>query len=198
MLKQPGLGHLAAARKVYSAMGTVGPHAVIDPYGEVAVYAPFDVVRHHVGVSADQRRSFLDGNWVNDRNRIPLAVVDWWQQRWPGIKSPSHLYPSKSPNTDYVGVELIPAGTYVKDRGWVWHWGTRPGFDKQRFSVEQYVALAGLLRASAENYNLDLAKPGVVLGHEDLNPYTRPGWDPGDKLQTFSWSLLGGLLAAQW
>jgi N-acetyl-anhydromuramyl-L-alanine amidase AmpD len=189
-----GKTHLEVAHSTYAAMGMVGPHYVIDPFGEVAQYAPADVVRFHSGVSADERRSFLDGHWAEDANRIPREVVAWWKARWPTKKSPSHLYPSTSPNKDYVGIELIPAGRYVKDRGWVFEHGSKPGFDAQRFSVEQYYALAGLCNRLAEQYGLDLTKAGVLVGHEDLNPYQRPGWDPGDKLKAFSWSLLNGLL----
>jgi N-acetyl-anhydromuramyl-L-alanine amidase AmpD len=196
-----GKTHLAVARSTYLNMGLVGPHYVIDPFGAVDQYADAGVVRYHAGVEAEQRRSFLDGHWLEDANRIPKAVVDWWQARHPGVKSPSHLYPSKSPNKDYVGIELIPAGRYTTTPGmikgsWKFEHGTRPGFDKQRFSVEQYVALARLCNTIAEENGLDLGKSGVLVGHEDLNPYTRPGWDPGTMNETFSWGLLVGLLAA--
>lgn len=192
---------LEVARATYLSMGLVGPHYVIDPYGEVDQYAPVNRVRYHVGVEAEQRRSFLDGHWLEDKNRIPAAVTAWWQARWPGVQSPSHLYPSKRPNVDYVGIELIPCGRYVVQPGivkssWQWEHGTRCSFDKQRFSIEQYVALARLCNSIAEQNGLDLDRTGVLVGHEDLNPYTRPGWDPGDMNQTFSWGLLKGLLAA--
>lgn len=200
-----GKSHLEVAHETYLRMGLVGPHFVIDPYGNVEQYAPVERVRYHAGVAAEERRSFLDGHWLEDANRIPRAVTAWWRARWPGIKSPSHLYPSKSPNKDYIGIELIPAGRYAKavsgngviaGPGWVFEHGTRPGFDKQRFSVEQYAAAARLCNQLAEENGLDLDRPGVLVGHEDLNPYSRPGWDPGDMTQTFSWGLLSGLLAA--
>jgi N-acetyl-anhydromuramyl-L-alanine amidase AmpD len=190
--------HLDVAREVYVGMGLVGPHYVIDPYGSVEKYAKPELVRYHAGVAAEERRSFLDGHWEEDANRIPRDVVAWWKRRWPGIKSPSHLYPSKSPNKDYIGIELIPAGSYVKSKAgstsWQFQHGSRPGFDKQRFSVEQYCALAMLCNQLAETHGLDLEKPGVLVGHEDVNPYSRPGWDPGDKIEAFSWNLLNGLL----
>jgi N-acetyl-anhydromuramyl-L-alanine amidase AmpD len=190
---------LDVARAVYLRMGLVGPHYVIDPFGQYEQYAPPEVIRYHAGIEAEQRRSFLDGHWLEDKNRIPADVVAWWQRRWPGIKSPAHLYPSKSPNKDYVGIELIPAGRYVKVPGihktqWRFEHGSKPGFDKQRFSLEQYFSLAKLCLQLSEENGLDLTKPGVLVGHEDLNPYTRPGWDPGSKIEAFSWNLLNGLL----
>lgn len=196
-----GKSHLEVARRVYLNMGLVGPHFVVDPFGQSEQYAPVERVRYHVGLAAEERRSFLDGHWLEDANRVPRAVVAWWQARWPGVKSPSHLYPGPSANKVYVGIELIPAGRYVKKEdhlasGWVFEHGTRPGFDKQRFSVEQYTATARLCNQIAEENGLDLDKPGVLVGHEDLNVYQRPGYDPGDMNQTFSWGLLKALLAA--
>jgi N-acetyl-anhydromuramyl-L-alanine amidase AmpD len=192
-VNRSGRTHLEVARETYSRMGLVGPHYVIDPHGAVEQYAPANVVRYHAGLEAEHRRSFLDGHWEEDANRIPRDVVAWWKARWAPIKSPSHLYPSKRPNLDYVGIELIPCGAHLKG-AWTWQHGTRVGFDKQRFSVEQYCALAKLCLQLAEENGLDLGKPGVLVGHEDVNPYTRPGYDPGDKTQAFSWNLLNGLI----
>lgn len=190
---------LEVARSTYLGMGLIGPHYVIDPYGTVDQYAPVDRVRYHVGLDPADRRSYLDGHWANDRNRIEPAVVAWWKARWPGVKSPSHLYPGKSANEAYIGIELIPAGRYVTVPGaikqqWRWEHGTAPGFDGQRFSIEQYCALAKLCNQLAEQCALDLTKPGVLVGHEDVNPKQRPGWDPGGYNKTFSWNLLNGLL----
>jgi N-acetyl-anhydromuramyl-L-alanine amidase AmpD len=191
---------LVTARRVYENMGTVGPHFIIDPAGTIEQYADPTLVRHHVGLEPEHRRSFLDGHWKEDANRIDRKIVAWWEVRWPGIKSPSHLYPSKSANEDYIGIELIPAGRYVprSERvagGWTFDPRySKPGFDNQRFSVEQYTALVELLKRLEVQFNLDYVKPGVLVGHEDINPYTRPGWDPGDYNKTFSWGMVKGLL----
>ncbi len=197
-LKHPDKSHLTILTEVYSASaanGGTGPHYAIDPLGAVVQFRDPGAVSWHAGVSADQRRNFLDGSWQSDYNRIDKDVVSWWRARWPGKLSPSHLYPSRSPNTDFVGIELMPCGAYAGS-SWEWKWGTRPGFDKQRFSVEQYVALARLCKELAVTYSLDLGKSGVLLGHEDVNPYTRPGWDVGDKIEAFSWRMLRGLLGS--
>lgn len=193
-VNKTGESHLDVARRVYQGMGLVGPHYVIDPYGAVERYADPQLVRYHVGLEPEHRRSFLDGHWEEDKNRISAPVIAWWKARWPTVKSPSHLYPGPSANKAYIGVELIPAGAYVKARGWQWQHGARPGFDSQRFSVEQYCALARLCNQLAEDFGLDLTRTGVLIGHEDANPYTRPGYDPGDKIEAFSWRLLNALL----
>lgn len=191
---------LDVAREIYRSMGLVGPHVVVAPDGSYEQYAPYERVRYHVGLEPEHRRSFLDGHWREDKNRISADVIAWWDARWPGVKSPSHLYPGTSANKAYVGIELIPCGRYVTVPGmiktqWRWEYGSRPGFDGQRFSMEQYAALAKLCTQLAGTYGIDLAKIGRLVGHEDVNPYTRPGWDPGDKTGAFSWNLLKGLLA---
>lgn len=187
---------LCTARAVYENMGLIGPHYVIAPDGSHEELCDPRLIRQHVGLAADVRRDFINGTWLNPSNRITPAVVSWWQERWPGVKSPSHLYPSRSANEDYIGIECIPAGSYSSAAGkWTWRWGSKTGFDQQRFSVECYRALAGLVLSLAGEFKLDLVKPGVLVGHEDLNPYTRPGWDPGSYNKTFSWDMLRGCMA---
>lgn len=187
---------LDVATRTYSNMGTVGPHYTVAPDGRVAQFAKPELVRHHAGLEPEQRRSFLDGHWEEDANRIDRKVVAWWKARWPTVKSPANLYPSKSANVDYIGIELIPAGRYIQGKGWTFDLRySKPGFDKQRFSVEQYKALADLLVDLAKQFNIDYSQDGRLVGHEDLNPYTRPGWDPGDYNQTFSWGMVKGLIA---
>ncbi len=190
---------LSVARTVYENMGLVGPHYVVAPDGRVERYADPEYVRWHVGLEPEHRRSFLDGHFLEDRNRISSAVIAWWQARWPGVKSPSHLYPGDSANKAYIGIEMIPAGRYIRQPGGSTAWVfdsqySKPGFDNQRFSVEQYVALAGLLKELAMKYNIDYSLVGRLVGHEDLNLYTRPGYDPGDYNKTFSWGMVRGLL----
>lgn len=192
-------GLLETARTVYESMQLVGPHFCIAPDGKYEQYADPELVRYHVGLEPEHRRSFLDGHWMEDANRIDRKVVAWWKARWPGVKSPSHLYPGDSANKAYIGIELIPAGRYIKQPGGSSPWifdeqYSRPGFDKQRFSVEQYAALADLLKELAMKYNIDYSKVGRLIGHEDANLYTRPGYDPGSYNQTFSWGMVWGLL----
>lgn len=189
---------MAVARGVYEEMGLVGPHYVVGPDGRTENYADPELVRYHVGLEPEHRRSFLDGHWREDANRIPRKVVAAWDAKHPGVKSPAHLYPGDSANKAYIGIELIPAGTYSKRGDWVFDPRfSKPGFDNQRFSVEQYVALARLLKELAFKYSIDYSLVGRLVGHSDLNPYTRPMWDPGDYNGTFSFSMVRGLLNAE-
>lgn len=183
---------LSEAVRTYGNMEE-GPHYVISPDGRIAQLREPGEVAWHCGMSAWERAQFLRGDWDTD-NRISPTLVGWWRRRWPGRKSPAHLYPSKRPNLDYVGVELVPAGTF--DRGsWRWLWGTKP-YPESRFSAEQYTSLAMLGAELAR----DLGWPGGWLetgrlcGHEDVNLYRRAGWCPGAYYDRFNWSLLCAML----
>lgn len=172
----------------------VGPHYCIDPEGQIVQFRNDDEVAWHAGVSAVERRSFLDGSWETDNNRIDKLVVSAWKTRWGAAhKSPQHLYPTESPNHAYVGIELIPCR-----EGSTWLYGSKPGFDNQKHSVEQYLAVAELCNDIAKHYGLDLSNPlsGTLVEHSSVNPYTRPGWDLGWTMGFFSENLLRGLLKA--
>lgn len=177
-----------------------GPHYVIGPDGRVIQFREPGKRAHHVLTTTEQRRMLLSGQWKDDP-RAPVRGPDWadlvssWLVRYgEHFKSPAHLYPSRDPSDDYVGIELTPCGTYIKGK-WEWIWGTKPR-QKSRFSVEQYIACASLCAVVAAQKAIPgpwwEAKSGRLVGHEDVNPYSRPGWDPGALRGWFHWPTLRG------
>ena len=158
-----------------------GPTYVVDHDGSVYQLADEDIVTHHCG--SNLRAKFLDGSWVNLCD--PKTVSLWFTKWTPRFKNPQCLFPSKSPNTDYVGVEMIPCGS---------GFGT-PMDDGLKFSQKQHEAAKALVAAIATRHNLphnfnDPMVSGRLVGHEDLQPisskksgYGRSdaggGWDPG-------------------
>lgn len=52
----------------------------------------------HCGLKGWQRAAYFTGAW---KLLSPANAVALWQKKWTGVKSPAHLYPSASPNTDY-------------------------------------------------------------------------------------------------
>lgn len=173
--------------------GKLGPHYAICPDGMLVVLRKHTRVAYHCGVSAAERQDFLTGRWED----VALPrVLRWWRGRWPGYKSPQHLYPSRSPNQDYIGVEMVPAGGYV---GRTWTYDAKvPRCGMTRYTVRQMGVLAKLALELAESNRW----PGGwengprLVGHEDINPITRPGWDPGDMIGGFSWSTLRDYIEA--
>lgn len=184
-------------KAVYGNMSE-GPHYAIVPDGTLIKFRSPATLSYHAKTEASQRRSFLDGSWEKDLNRIPPDLVSWWKRRWqggtPSYKSPQHMYPGSTPNKAYVGVELIPCGHYQKVT-WTASLGT-PATPKGRYTAAQYTRL-GLLALSLQhafNFPDGWESTGRLCGHEDVNPYTRPGWDPGAYRCWFSWQLFKGIL----
>lgn len=145
-------------------------HYVIGFDGTLAQIADEHERASHIGFPADDRAAYLTGAWSS---RLPLSYVAAWRARWPGLKSPAHLFPGPSPNNVYVGVELL-----------VWRPGCSPtprGAGK--YTDAQYTALADLCRDVAKRWGFPLQQAGRVVCHEDINPLERTsngqGWDPG-------------------
>ena len=164
-----------------------GPHYAITPDGTLIKFREPTTVAWHAGVTAADRQTYLTGAW---ETKVDARIVDWWKLRWPGRKSPQHLYPGKSPNEAYVGVELVPCGVY-QNASWTPVMGT-PATPKGRYTAAQYTRLA-LLYTSLFPNRPDQSR---LLGHEDVNPISRPGYDPGAYHGWFSWSLLNGMVDA--
>ncbi len=185
---------LEAARKIYGGMKE-GPTFCISPDGSIERYRDPASVTWHCGVTATQRRDFLTGHWEEILGKTYSGVLSWWKARWPGVSSPQHLYPSESPNQDYIGIELIPCGTYTKQNGGSW----KPVFGvpfgpKGRFTGAQYTAAAMLCLTLCGDYSIPIHSKGRVLGHEDVNPITRPGWDPGACFNYWDWTIFWGIV----
>ena len=190
-----GAEPLATAREVYGGMKE-GPHFVIAPDGSVERYRDPSTLSWHCGVSATDRRDYLNGAWEG-RAEVSKSLVSWWKARWPGVSSPQHLYPSKTANEDYIGIELIPCGVFLKNNLGSWSpvFGAPVAGDRARFTGQQYLAAASLLLLLCSTYSIPLHGRGRVVGHEDINPLTRPGWDP-DSFQGFwHWPTFWGVVA---
>lgn len=119
----------------------------------------------------------LGGSGWSEHKRDPAQVFDWWDARWPGLKSPTELM-GKTPN-DALGIDIMPTldGSYT---------------------IPQVRALASLIRDICQIHGLLLDRAHVV-GHEDVDPCCRGTvlrsgrvvgipWDPGAAL---NWKDLG-------
>jgi hypothetical protein len=147
-----------------------GPTYVLDHSGELYQLAPDNVVTYHAG--GPDREDYLDGDWIKRTTPAALAA---WRKAWPRHKSPQNLYPSRSANTDYVGIECIPCGA---------GFGTpmRPGL---LFTAAQHDALVDLGYDMAERHDWPRGweRTPRLVGHEDVQLLERQdaggGWDPG-------------------
>jgi hypothetical protein len=147
-----------------------GPAYVIDHDGTIYQVAPDDIVMAHAGGA--NRAAYASGSWAST---VSPDTVRQWRAKWPAFAHPYQLFPGSSPNTDYVGVEMIPTGD---------GFGTpmRPGL---RFTTAQHDAAVRLADDLAQRHGFPSGWKSTsrLLGHEDVDPIERQdaggGWDPG-------------------
>lgn len=174
-----------------------GPTYVGDHDGGLYQLAPDNVKTAHAGDRSDKypqgtRPLYFDGSWESHCSKI---TVEQWRKRWPGRKHPYTLFPSKSPNDDYVGLELIPIGD---------GFGGAPMAPGLRFTKAQHDSVARLGRdlAARHGWPHDWYKRSRLLGHEDVDPIHRSfpdgGWDPGALRAKpyFDWSYVIEVIAS--
>ena len=141
------------------------PHYVIDATGYLLQIADEHIRARHVAISDAERALYKSGGW---RSKVSPLGLSLWQDRWGATRNPLQLFPSRLPNEDFLGVELIP--------------GLRAQTNGSRFTLAQYGRLSALLEDVENRYGLELTGSRLV-GHEDLSPLTRwnsgGGWDPG-------------------
>lgn len=147
-----------------------GPGYVMDHDGTLYQIANETTWTNHCG--GPYRQIYLSGKWVAKCS--PRAVAEW-HRRWPGYSSPQALFPSKSPNADYIGVEMIPCGD---------GFGT-PMNQWLKFTKKQHdscIALA-IDVAARNKFPKGWERTPRLLGHEDVQLIDRQdkggGWDPG-------------------
>lgn len=175
-----GTTPLEEALRVYDR--TAGPHYVIDRDGVIYQLQADDLRGAHVGISARERHRYLSGEWIADMyDRDLVLTVDAWRARWTGQRSPQHLYPARSPNACYVGIELLPLAADDVGEDGLW------------FTAAQHEAAVLLLVDLARRYDWPRGwhRTPRLVGHEDLDAYERwdrgGGWDPGALRQRPRW-----------
>jgi len=159
-----------------------GVHYLIGYDGTIYQMLEDDRRGAHVGVSALDRMRYLSGRWLK---RVKARAVELWRSRWKGYKSPQHLYPTKSPNSCYIGVEMVPLEEPDEDSG-LW------------FTEAQHEAVAQLANDLAKRHGWpeNWKETPRLVGHEDVSPLTRwdnqGGWDPGAlrPRPRFSWAKI--------
>ena len=161
-------------------------HYLVTRAGSCYQILPETVRGAHAGGSsiqaAERRRKLcLSGKWEKECH---AKGVELWKARWPGYKSPQHLFPGKSPNDSYIGIELQAPEKPPKSGSW--------------FTEEQMHRLADITidisirRKYPEGWHLSPR----LAGHEDVDPLerwdARGGWDPGGLRDVFrfDWASL--------
>lgn len=170
---------IEVALRVYynSQMGSEGykwggPHYVLDHDGKLYQIAPDDAVTMHAG--GTDRDDYRDGDW---RTMAFPNAVEQWDKKWgPKYNDPYDIFPSRSPNLDYIGVEMIPVGD---------GFGGQPMRASLRFTKAQHDSCIALWKDIAKRHELPspAEERNRYVGHEDVQLMRRDdkggGWDPG-------------------
>ncbi len=175
--KREGIDPLSAVIKVYSDPDNYCAHYAIGWDGTIVQIVDEALRAQHVGYPGADHRAMLDGSW---ETRVAPATAALWRARWPNVAGPAYLFPGTSPNSCYVGIELIPL---TGDDG-----QPSPMSEGLTFTKKQHEATANLVSDIADRWELPIneilsSARGRLLGHEDLNALERSdaggGWDPG-------------------
>lgn len=152
-------------------------HYLIDHDGTIYQMAPDDVEIAHCGKKG--ARTLYRTPWRANpewHKKVPYAAVKHWLRQWGDkYNDPFDLFPHESPNTDYVGAEMlaVAAGFGV------------PAFPGALHTEAQHVAATRLARDLARRHGWpgDWHRTSRLVGHEDIQPQARSTsagcWDPG-------------------
>lgn len=175
-----------AALWTYGQEWSSCPHYLNDESGQLWLITSEDLIAPHCGVKGWMRSAMLDGSWIEHVSSVGL---ERWRARWPGVKSPQHLFPSLSGNHAYLGVENIPQpdGTFT-DRQYASLAKLVADFDV-RHSIGILHSIASTTRPVGPPIDVNgVSRTHRLVGHEDVNPFNtsdggrwdkKGGWDPG-------------------
>jgi len=147
-----------------------GPGYVLEHDGTLHQLAPDNIVTAHAG--GPHRDQYLDGTWLS---KVSPSMATEWHRQWSVNRNPYSLFPSRSPNEDYIGVEMIPCGDGFGIP-------MRPGLRFTQAQFDTVIAL-GSEMGKRHIWPVGWQKTARLLGHEDVDPIERHdskgGWDPG-------------------
>lgn len=179
--KKKGVDPLEYAVSYYLQPDSYFAHYVVGYDGHIVQIADENERAPHVGFG--NRADYLSGAW---EKMVPADLVARWHQRWPTRKNPACLFPGPSPNNAFCGVELLPLSTALPTGS--------------RYTEAQEQAVVSLARDIAVRWSLPAGWQNMsrLVGHEDLSPIDRPGWDPGALRATpwFRWGVVKAAIGA--
>ncbi|MEW6709682.1 MAG: N-acetylmuramoyl-L-alanine amidase [Candidatus Riflebacteria bacterium] len=204
-----GTDDLASVKQTFLNQHSVSSHYLISKQGELFQFVPDSMRAYHAGIDSNTRKLYQKGrtewqkylkyfNWYKKYPKDSLffdndlkavwdkseafyvgkcdssiwSLYDYFNCRWPGLDSPVNFVSDMDPNNYSIGIEILGYGSKNED-------------DKF-YTPAMYASLQTLLKNLSEKYSIPLEK-GRVVGHEDVNPVPRFGWDPN---QGFNWSLV--------
>lgn len=202
-----GTNDAQSVKKTFMAKNSVSTHYLVLKDGGILQFVPDAFRAYHAGIESGARALYRQGasvwmryvkyfSWykaypsdavyvdgdlqpVWDKTEAafvargdgqPWPQYQYFSKRWPVLDSPVHFDADPDPNNYSIGIETLGVGASSPD--------------PKVYTPQMYGALRTLVEDLSLRYGIPLEK-GRVLGHEDVNPIARFGWDPG---AGFDWS----------
>ena len=203
-----GTSSFAKAKKTF--LNEVSPHYLVDQDGVIYQFVEEENQAWHSGIKAGVQTLYdatpshwrrylycfdwyaypagsvfldahlhpVDGKDGADFVRRPDSSdwpdYDYFNARWGAAAGPLNYQTSKRPNAYSVGIEILSVGSKTPS--------------DSKYSTAMYKSLRRLVTDICDRNGIPMQK-GRVVGHEDVNPMQRWGWDPN---QGFDWSKVWG------
>jgi len=97
---------------------------------------------------------------------------EYFFKRWEDLEYPVNFKNAPNPNHYSIGIELLTVGSKIPD----------PAV----YSEQMYHTLNRLIEDLCRKYTIPRTRANII-GHEDVNPLARFGWDPN---QGFEWDKI--------
>jgi N-acetyl-anhydromuramyl-L-alanine amidase AmpD len=204
-----GTDDIEEVKRTFAKPQSTSAHYLVTKTGELFQFVPDDRRAFHAGIDTSTRRIYQQGratwqrclrffNWyrryprdavfvdgdlhpVRDRGEATFVMrrdgrlwseFAYFDARWDGRELPINFDVHPDPNDYSIGIETLGVG------------GPLP--DEATYPSAMYDGLARLVENLAVKYGIPRQK-GRVVGHEDVNPVARFGWDPAPG---FDWSRI--------
>jgi hypothetical protein len=204
-----GINSLDVVKKTFLAPNSVSAHYLLTQTGELFQFVKDGGRAYHAGIDSNTRKLYRKGydgwsrylkyfEWYKDypqdavyldgdgkpvwdkSEAVFVATSDgaawpdfaYFRDRWPGLDTPVNFDIDPDPNNYSIGIECLSLGAKTKD--------------KTAYSDEMYEALRSLIKNLSGKYGIPRTK-GRIVGHEDVNPIGRFGWDPNSG---FDWTVV--------
>lgn len=190
-------------------LSSVSAHYLIDKQGRIYQFVKDCDRAWHAGIRSSQKRLYKRANiqWMNylwyfkwyrgypgdavyvdeDLNNVRSTdeasfvrmptISNWkeyeyFKERWPGKILPINFETDSDPNNYSIGIECLTYGSKSPD--------------SSKYTDQMYKALDKLIENLCGKYDI-LRSREYVVGHEDVNPLARFGWDPNSG---FEWGRI--------
>jgi hypothetical protein len=202
-----GTDSLSSVEKTFMASNSVSAHYLVTKEGQLLQFVRDGHRAWHAGIDSPTRSLYRKGvarwtkylkyfNWykgypsdavyvdsdlkpvwdqteavfVARADGSPWSQYTYFLSRWPGNDVPINFEHDSDPNNFSIGIETLGFGSKNND----------PAV----YTPAMYASLRTLVLDLSQKYGIPLEK-GRVVGHEDVNPIARFGWDPSGG---FDWS----------